>query len=275
MNQQPAIFFYSIDYTTDEKGFYSRAHSHMHYELFYFCRGQATHVIDFESYPITNGSFFMVSYNQVHYIESPPFSHNTGFVLSFNQAYFELLEKDFQHLFGSFNHKPAYYLSEHNPFISILAEQIHSEIQLAPAKSHSLILHYLHSILIHIYRLHAANKAVLSADASGNIFLQFAIALEKHFQEKKTVQAYADLLNISSKQLNRICRKERRQTALAIIHSRLNLEAKRMLFYSGIPIKEICYQLGFEDPSHFSNFFKRINQESPESFRQRLSQMFK
>lgn len=82
---------------------------------------------------------------------------------------------------------------------------------------------------------------------------------------------YSRQLGISAPHLNSICRKLERQTAPAIIHQRLLLEAKRSLTYTGRAITEIAYQLGVVEPSHFTRFFKGKAGVSPKEFRSGLS----
>jgi AraC-like DNA-binding protein len=45
------------------------------------------------------------------------------------------------------------------------------------------------------------------------------------------------------------------------------MEAKRMLRYSDRPVKEIAYELGFEDVQAFSRFFKKLENMSPSDFK--------
>jgi AraC family transcriptional regulator, transcriptional activator of pobA len=45
------------------------------------------------------------------------------------------------------------------------------------------------------------------------------------------------------------------------------LEAKRQLAYSQRSVKEICYELGFEDPAYFSRFFRNHTGYAPHDFR--------
>ncbi|MEM8907900.1 MAG: AraC family ligand binding domain-containing protein [Bacteroidota bacterium] len=46
--------FYQIDYRANEKGFTSEPHTHPHYEIFFLEKGEASHFIDFEEYPIVD-----------------------------------------------------------------------------------------------------------------------------------------------------------------------------------------------------------------------------
>lgn len=58
-------------------------------------------------------------------------------------------------------------------------------------------------------------------------------------------------------------------TPLQIINDRIVLEAKRQLQHTSLNIKEIGYNLGFEDSSYFVKFFKRLAGSMPSEFRKR------
>ena len=275
MIEGPEISLYSIDYQAGEQGFISTAHAHKHYELFFFEKGNAAHFIDFTEYAIQDDSLFLVSYHQMHRIKAAPFARNVGCAISFNQTYFDLLDSDLRNLFGAFGRNPAYYVNkEVGLAISKNVEQIDFELSQCLPKSQSLVLFALNTILTYIYRssVSQGSSDEVHNESTSKKFLEL---VEIHFKEKKTVQFYADALALSTRQLNRICQKEIKQSTLQIIHQRVNLEAKRLLFHTSLPIKEVCYRLGFQDPSHFSNFFKNLNAQSPESFRRKMSEIFK
>jgi transcriptional regulator GlxA family with amidase domain len=46
-------------------------------------------------------------------------------------------------------------------------------------------------------------------------------------------------------------------------------KASQLLENSNLTVKEIAYQVGYEDPLHFSRVFKRINELSPTDQRKR------
>ncbi len=57
------------------------------------------------------------------------------------------------------------------------------------------------------------------------------------------------------------------KTSKELIQSRISIEAKRMLYFSDLSIKEIGYELGFSEPANFSAFFKNCTGMSPSTFR--------
>nr|WP_286174599.1 helix-turn-helix domain-containing protein [Cytophaga sp. FL35] len=56
-----------------------------------------------------------------------------------------------------------------------------------------------------------------------------------------------------------------------IILSRLALEAKRLIHFTDKQNQEIAYELGFNDPAHFSKFFKKLTQLTPSQYRESLT----
>ncbi|MEC4052080.1 helix-turn-helix domain-containing protein [Myroides odoratimimus] len=95
----------------------------------------------------------------------------------------------------------------------------------------------------------------------------FKQLVEQQFQNVKQVQQYADQLNISALYLNEVIKKATGTTPIELIHERIIIEAKRMLYYTAMSSKEIAYQLGYEDYSYFSAFFKKRVGMSPSQFR--------
>jgi len=51
------------------------------------------------------------------------------------------------------------------------------------------------------------------------------------------------------------------------LHDRQVLEAKRLLYNTGMSVKEIAFNLGFKDSSYFIRFFKRMTSVTPLSYR--------
>ena len=105
-------------------------------------------------------------------------------------------------------------------------------------------------------------------NAANRTFVRFRQMLEHHYRSMHTVKEYANHLNVSTKTLTNCVYESSRSTPLALINERIVLEAKRQLLHSSLKVKEIAFQLGFEDPSYFVKFFKRHTGCLPADFRE-------
>jgi AraC family transcriptional activator of pobA len=112
------------------------------------------------------------------------------------------------------------------------------------------------------------NQADLSVKQV-ELIRKFNILVEQHFKEKHQVADYADLLFKSPKTLSNFFKKHDVNSPLKIINRRIAAEAKRLLLYSDKSAEEISYELGYNEPSHFSKFFKTQVGVSPMAFRKK------
>lgn len=104
-------------------------------------------------------------------------------------------------------------------------------------------------------------------DQKLDIFRKFNLLVEVNFRSEHTVNYYAGLLNKSPKTLSNIYSLYHDKTPQQVIQARIILEAKRLLYYTTKSVKQITYELGFDDPAYFCNFFKRHTKQSPVVFR--------
>ena len=98
-----------------------------------------------------------------------------------------------------------------------------------------------------------------------DLIRSFNFLVEQHFRERHKVADCADLLFKSPKTLSNLFAKVGSKTPLNYIHERIAMEARRKLRHSEDSVKEIAYDLGFEDLQSFSRFFKRVEGVSPMS----------
>jgi len=99
-----------------------------------------------------------------------------------------------------------------------------------------------------------------------DLIREYNYLVEKHFKEKHNVAEYAELLHRSPKTLSNHFRKFAKKSPLDYIKSRRMLEARRLLLQGDMSIKEVAYELQFEDIQSFSRFFKREEGLSPGAF---------
>ena len=125
-------------------------------------------------------------------------------------------------------------------------------------------------VLVALLRnLPASFSAQRRADRSSRLLQSFRHLLEARFRDRWGVARYAEELRISPDRLHDLCTSKLNRTPSELITERTDYEAKILLQNSPVSISEISNRLGFNDPSHFSRFFTRLNDESPRAFRKR------
>lgn len=94
---------------------------------------------------------------------------------------------------------------------------------------------------------------IKSDDLSDKFFHLLAV----YYKEKRTVQFYADKLNITAKYLSTAIKKATGRPVLEWLHEAVLIEAKMLLKTTGLTVQEISDRLNFSSPSAFVQFFKK------------------
>ncbi len=98
---------------------------------------------------------------------------------------------------------------------------------------------------------------------------EFNLLVEMHYKKMHTVFEYANLMNKPAKSLTNLFTLHSEKTPLKVIQDRIHIEAKRQLLFTQKIVKEIAFELGFEDVTSFSRFFKNKEGQSPKEFREK------
>jgi AraC-like DNA-binding protein len=159
--------------------------------------------------------------------------------------------------------------------IKDLFQNIKDELEWKDSSAEEMIRTYVKQIIIRATR--KWKKQNLDNDTlriPGNeldIFRDFSRHLEIHFREKHNVADYADLLHIAPKTLTHKFKNLNLDSPNQLIINRILLEAKRLLFYTDKPVKEIAYDLGYEDPAYFNRLFTNKTGNTPANFKKNYS----
>lgn len=100
------------------------------------------------------------------------------------------------------------------------------------------------------------------------LYLKFLDAVRTNFQSNYSVKEFAQILQTTEIKLNDYSKQFTGKTAQMVIYGLIISEAKRLLRYEDLSIKEIAHKLGFSDPFYFSNFFKKHTQQSPKTYKE-------
>ncbi|RLJ33322.1 AraC-like DNA-binding protein [Chryseobacterium sp. 7] len=95
----------------------------------------------------------------------------------------------------------------------------------------------------------------------------FRILVRKDFKTMKSPSEYAEALNITRGYLTETVREVTGKPAQHWIHQEILIEAKRLLVFTNLSVKEVAYELGYGDHTYFSRLFSKLEDQSPSEFR--------
>lgn len=253
----------------------SVAHRHNYYEVFLFENGGGKHYLDFDTHEIKSKSVQFISPGQVHLVNRAPKSN--GHIILFSREFYYLDVHDRNLLFempflNNQSRQPTIDLSDADyQKLSSLMQMMYEEEKTVREHQQQALRSLLNLFLVHCKRLFPHGNEQFQPSSE---MVAFRSLLEKNFRNWHKVQDYASALHISEKQLGEMVKKHAGQNVLEMIHTRILLEAKRLLIHNDISTKEIGYFLNFEDPSHFAKFFKKGTGSTPLHFREEIRRKY-
>lgn len=234
-------------------------HLHGFYEIIWFQKGSGTHYVDFNQYAIAPGTIIFISPGQIHSFDTK--HDQEGYVLKICAELFD----DFVSL------SCVTVQDKDSAALEMLIGAMQEELKKEDSLGHREALHALVKLFVIMVRRSYAEinpSAPNPHKVSYKAFLNFRKLIEENYCRLHTVKDYASLLNVSSKTLTLYVNECSKYSPLELINNRIILEAKRLLRYSVLSVKEIAFRLGFEDPSYFAKFFKRLVKQSPADYRE-------
>lgn len=160
-------------------------------------------------------------------------------------------------------------------FLSSIFRKMIEEQQSEYPYKDELIRNYIHLIIHEALKLQPLNNYDQRKNAATRITGVFLELLERQFPiespdrplQLKTAQDYARSLSLHTNHLNHAVKEVTGKPTTAHISERIITEAKALLQHTDWNIADIAYALGFEYPTYFNNFFKRITGTNPKSLR--------
>lgn len=107
-------------------------------------------------------------------------------------------------------------------------------------------------------------------DRSGDYFRQLISLLHEHYKTERSVEFYANKMNLTPKHLSRVVRNHSGKSVHQWIDEFVVLEIKNLLKYSDMSIQQISYELNFPNPSFMGQYFKRITGKTPGEYRKEV-----
>lgn len=263
-----------LEKLVDDFQFISQPHRHDFYNILFIQEGTGTHTIDFVTYEVKPCSVFFLTPGQVHSWNLSP--DVKGFTIFFSAEFYlmtstekKLLEVPFFHSMS--NHPYLYLDCLSDKSIQYAIQEIFGENEKDLPGSRTIIVAYLDIIITRLSRYYKQSWTNQQYPSLTYQIRELESLVEKHYKQYKLPKQYADMMNLSPKHLNEICKKGLNKTVGELIQERVLLEAKRLLAFSSKNISQIADELNFSDKSYFNRFFKKNSDLTPEHFRDQLN----
>lgn len=274
VNQQNGNLAFKI-FSFDDDSYFDHVQRNNYYSLVWFTKGSGKVKADFSEYDFTAGALFAFSPYQPFMLTSN--QAISGIALQFHPDFFCIHKHQAEVacngvLFNNIYNPPFISIDEHSAStFKMLMNQMKTEMQNPALAQYELLVSYLKIFLITASRLKTEQepKAFKSISDSKEPFIlqNLKDAIEKDFKTKHSASDYAKTLNISLNALAKITKSHFNKTLTDLISERIIIEAKRELYLTNKAVKEIAYELGYEDEHYFSRFFKNNADISPQIYR--------
>jgi len=241
------------------------------YVLVWCSSGSLVIVVDENEFVLKPNSVITITSGQIHYIKES----NTakGYVLEFTYNFFCKDDKDIELIFHNslFCH---FAMNEMIPLgksqlIKSALKQIEKELEQKPYQYLISVHSMIELILVEINRAKIKEGGeIYKPDA---LFLKFLEAIRANFKKNLNVRQIATYLTTTEAKLNELSKLHTGRTAQSVINGLVASEAKRLFTYEKLSVKEVAYELGFNDPFYFSNFFKKQTSQSPKMYKEKFA----
>ena len=245
-----------------------------YYSLIWIKKGSGKVKVDFSEYNFEENQLLSFAPYQPFMLSSK--GETAGVVIHFHPDFFCIIKHHQEVacngvLFNNI-YQPPYIVIDDvtKTTFEMILEQMKTEMQNPALAQYELLVSYLKIFLITASRLKKEQQPEVFpevSDKSPFILQNLKNFIEIHFKTKHSASDYADLLNITPKALAKITKNYFNKTLTNLIAERIIIEAKRELYLTNKPVKEIAYELGYDDEHYFSRFFKTNADVSPQLYR--------
>jgi AraC-like DNA-binding protein len=162
-------------------------------------------------------------------------------------------------------------MRELTTYANLMLEEFYAD----KAKKEVIIRNLLNAFIVCCARIRSQSLVVMHMDAIQNkLVQQFKWQVDTHYKEKTQVAQYADMLYVTPGHLNDVIKATVGKTAKQVIDEKRIIEAKRLLFWGNQNMKEIAWQLNFEDDAYFNRYFKKHTGHTPSLFQRMIREKY-
>jgi AraC-like DNA-binding protein len=250
-------------------------HRHNFHSIFYIQNGYSVQEIDFEHYEINAHQIVIIPKGATHWEQEA--KNIKGYAILFTDDFFSIVQKELLNGFLQYAIALRKLIlpvpNEQVKNIEYYFELLNEEQQFENNQNQTFILQNLMLALLNKLEGLMPNTAQMNDFISKRRpFQKFIALVEDYHLQQKHLDFYTAQLQLTQRQLNKILKETIGQTASQFLIDRIITSAKRELCFGDKTIKEIAYDLGYDNQYYFSRIFKKRTNLSPEQFRNQFAE---
>lgn len=252
-------------------------HRHDYYSLIFLETGEANLIVDFQSINLKPATMLLLRPGQIHQTNAG--NNVSGWIMFFNGQIVDqtarlAIEQSLQ------NTILLNLAQEDMPGFNQLLSSIYAAIkEEQPGKFHIQFLQSLLNAFFYktadILHLQEASSVDRYPTRAVEIARNFNQLVKEHYRALKRPADYAEKMNITASYLNDTLKAVTGFSCTHIIQQEIIGEAQRLLFYTSKSVKEIAFELGFQDHKYFIRQFGKATDRTPLTFRKQTDILYR
>lgn len=236
------------------------------YFIVFIDNGSITYKLDLQDITIIEGDLLFAMPNQI-FVPPAKTDNLKYFKVLFDENTLALLPQRFSFLVNPLNSQTITLDNTARERVrkvfEILNQILYADKQLTDSE---IILAYLNLLLSELNSAYFKNEPVTILNTNLLKFVEFKLMVETHLTEQPSINTIAEKLALTTNSLYRLVKEYSGTSPKDFFTNRLMIEAQRKLRYSNLSVKELAYELGFNDPDYFSRLFKKSTGKSVSDF---------
>lgn len=274
VNQQNGNLSFKV-FEFDNSSYFDHIQRNNYFTLIFITSGEGLARVDISEYAFQENTLFaFYPYQPFMLISKGPL---VGISIQFHHDFFCIYRhhKEIAANGILFNHiyeQPFITLDEDAKYklLSIVREIV-AELKTEELRKDEVLVSYLKILLVLATRIKIQQQSIQERNVVNGkqqaIVQNLRNAIEENFRVMHSASDYADILHVTPVALARVTKNHFNKTLSDLITERIIVEAKRELYLTDKTVKEIAYELGYDDEFYFSRLFKVKTEISPQFYR--------
>lgn len=274
VNQQNGNLSFKV-FEFDNSSYFDHIQRNNYFTLIIITSGEGLAKVDLGEYPFQENTLFaFYPYQPFMLISKGPL---VGISIQFHHDFFCIYRHHKEIaangiLFNNVYEQPFITLDEDVKYKLLnIVREIVAELKTEELRKDEVLVSYLKILLVLATRIKIQQQSIQERNVVNGkqlaIVQNLRNAIEENFRLMHSASDYADMLQVTPVALARVTKNHFNKTLSDLITERIIVEAKRELYLTNKTVKEIAYELGYDDEYYFSRMFKVKTEISPQFYR--------